>query len=93
MTRPVTQLHFATELGPARHVPGFCHRTRPDQRMQPCQPVLLSRFDACRPAEPRAIYNNMQLGFYARLSILILLVRAWVLTSDWIVQPLRLRVA
>jgi len=43
--------HFATELGPARHVPGFCHRTRPDQRMQPCLLVLLPRPGACPPAE------------------------------------------
>jgi ABC-type methionine transport system permease subunit len=41
----------------------------------------------------QAIYNNVQLGFYPRLSTLILLVYALVLTSDWIGEPLRLRVA
>jgi phosphonate transport system permease protein len=41
----------------------------------------------------QAIYNNMQLGFYPRLSTLILLVYALVLTSDWIGERLRLRVA
>jgi phosphonate transport system permease protein len=41
----------------------------------------------------QAIYNNMQLGFYPRLSTLILLVYALVLTSDWIAERLRLRVA
>jgi phosphonate transport system permease protein len=38
-------------------------------------------------------YNNMQLGFYPRLSTLILLVYALVLASDWIGERLRLRVA
>ncbi|MGO9518573.1 MAG: hypothetical protein ACLPND_16180 [Candidatus Korobacteraceae bacterium] len=32
----------------------------------------------------QAIYNNVQLGFYTRLSRLILLVYALVLASDWI---------
>jgi ABC-type phosphate/phosphonate transport system permease subunit len=41
----------------------------------------------------QAIYNNMQLGFYPRLSTLILLVYALVPTSDWIGEGLRLRVA
>jgi phosphonate transport system permease protein len=41
----------------------------------------------------QAIYNNVQLGFYARLSTLILLTYALVLTSDWIGERLRLRVA
>jgi phosphonate transport system permease protein len=41
----------------------------------------------------QVIYNNMQLGFYPRLSTLILLVYASVLTSDWIGERLRLRVA
>jgi phosphonate transport system permease protein len=41
----------------------------------------------------QAIYNNVQLGFYERLSTLILLVYALVLTSDWIGERLRLRVA
>jgi phosphonate transport system permease protein len=41
----------------------------------------------------QAIYNNVQLGFYPRLSTLILLVYALVLTSDWIGERLRLRVA
>ncbi len=39
------------------------------------------------------IYNNMQLGFYPRLSTLILLVYALILTSDWIGERLRLKVA
>ena len=41
----------------------------------------------------QAIYNNLQLGFYTRLSTLILLIYALVLTSDWIGERLRLRVA
>jgi phosphonate transport system permease protein len=41
----------------------------------------------------QAIYNNVQLGFYPRLSTLILIVYALVLTSDWIRERLRLRVA
>jgi len=41
----------------------------------------------------KAIYNNVQLGFYPRLNTLILLVYALVLTSDWIGERLRLRVA
>lgn len=41
----------------------------------------------------QAIYNNVQLGFYPRLSTLVLLVYALVLTSDWIGERLRLRVA
>jgi len=41
----------------------------------------------------QAIYNNVQLGFYPRLSTLILVVYALVLTSDWIGERLRLRVA
>jgi len=41
----------------------------------------------------QAIYNNVQLGFYPRLSTLILIVYALVLTSDWIGERLRLRVA
>jgi phosphonate transport system permease protein len=40
----------------------------------------------------QAIYNNAQLGFYQRLSTLILLVYLLVLTSDWIGERLRLRV-
>ena len=40
----------------------------------------------------QAIYNNVQLGFYPRLSTLVLLVYALVLTSDWIGERLRLRV-
>ncbi len=40
-----------------------------------------------------AIYNNVQLAFYSRLSTLILLIYALVLTSDWIGERLRLRVA
>ena len=41
----------------------------------------------------QAIYNNVQLGFYSRLSTLILLIYALVLTSDWIGEQLRMRVA
>ena len=41
----------------------------------------------------QAIYNNVQLGFYPRLSTLILLTYALVFTSDWIGERLRLRVA
>jgi phosphonate transport system permease protein len=41
----------------------------------------------------QAIYNNVQLGFYSRLSTLILLIYALVLTSDWIGEQLRVRVA
>ena len=41
----------------------------------------------------QAIYNNVQLGFYSRLSTLILLIYLLVLTSDWIGQRLRVRVA
>ena len=37
----------------------------------------------------QAIYNNVQLGFYPRLSSLILPVYALVLTSDWIGERLR----
>jgi len=36
----------------------------------------------------QAIYNNVPLGFYARLSTLMLLIYALVLASDWIGQPL-----
>jgi phosphonate transport system permease protein len=41
----------------------------------------------------QAVYNNVQLGFYSRLSTLILLTYALVLASDWIGERLRLRVA
>jgi phosphonate transport system permease protein len=41
----------------------------------------------------QAIYNNIQLGFYPRLTTLILLIYALVLASDWIGQRLRLNVA
>ena len=41
----------------------------------------------------QAIYNNVQLGFYPRLTTLILLIYALVLTSDWIGERLRLNVA
>jgi phosphonate transport system permease protein len=41
----------------------------------------------------QAVYNNVQLGFYGRLTSLILLVYALVLASDWIGERLRLRVA
>jgi hypothetical protein len=35
----------------------------------------------------------VQLGFYSRLSTLILVIYALVLTSDWIGEQLRVRVA
>jgi phosphonate transport system permease protein len=41
----------------------------------------------------QAIYNNVQLGFYPRLSTLILVIYTLVLTSDWIGERLRMRVA
>lgn len=41
----------------------------------------------------QAIYNNVQLGFYSRLSTLILLVYGLVLASDWIGERVRMRVA
>ncbi|HYL97177.1 MAG TPA: phosphonate ABC transporter, permease protein PhnE [Terriglobales bacterium] len=41
----------------------------------------------------QAIYNNVQLGFYPRLSTLIVLIYALVLTSDWIGERLRWSVA
>jgi len=41
----------------------------------------------------QAIYNNVQLGFYPRLSTLILVIYALVVTSDWIGECLRLDVA
>ncbi|HXM68491.1 MAG TPA: phosphonate ABC transporter, permease protein PhnE [Candidatus Acidoferrum sp.] len=41
----------------------------------------------------QAIYNNVQLGFYPRLSTLILVIYALVLASDWIGERLRLHVA
>jgi len=41
----------------------------------------------------QAIYNNVQLGFYPRLTTLIFLIYALVLASDWIGERLRLRVA
>jgi len=41
----------------------------------------------------QAIYNNVQLGFYPRLSTLVLMIYALVIASDWIGEKLRLRVA
>jgi phosphonate transport system permease protein len=41
----------------------------------------------------QAIHNNVQLVFYPRLSTLILMTYPLVLTSDWIGERLRLRVA
>jgi phosphonate transport system permease protein len=41
----------------------------------------------------QAIYNNVQLGIYSRLTTLTLLVYALVLTSDWIGERLRLSIA
>ena len=39
----------------------------------------------------QAIYNNLQLGFYTRLSTLILIIYAIVLLSDWIGDKIRAR--
>jgi phosphonate transport system permease protein len=41
----------------------------------------------------QAIYNNVQLGFYSRLSTLILLIYALVLASDWISERVRVSIA
>ncbi|MGA2353301.1 MAG: phosphonate ABC transporter, permease protein PhnE [Terriglobales bacterium] len=41
----------------------------------------------------QVIYNNVQLGFYSRLTTLILLIYALVLASDWMGERLRLSVA
>jgi phosphonate transport system permease protein len=41
----------------------------------------------------QVIYNNVQLGFYNRLGILILLIYALVLARDWIGERLRRSVA
>lgn len=41
----------------------------------------------------QVIYNNVQLGFYPRLTTLILLIYALVLASDWMGERLRLHVA
>ena len=41
----------------------------------------------------QATHNNVQLVFYPRLSTLILMTYPLVLTSDWIGERLRLRVA
>jgi len=41
----------------------------------------------------QAIYNNVQLGFYPRLTTLILMIYSMVLASDWIGERLRLKVA
>lgn len=38
----------------------------------------------------QAIYNNLQLGFYARLSTLILIIYSLVLTTDWLGYRLRI---
>lgn len=38
----------------------------------------------------QAIFNNLQLGFYARLSTLILVVYSLVLTADWLSYRLRI---
>lgn len=38
----------------------------------------------------QAIYNNLQLGFYGRLSTLILIIYSLVLTTDWLGYRLRL---
>ena len=41
----------------------------------------------------QAIYNNIQLGFYPRLSTLILVIYTLVVASDWLGERLRLGVA
>ena len=41
----------------------------------------------------QAVYNNVQLGFYSRLSTLILLIYALVLASDWVSERVRVGVA
>jgi phosphonate transport system permease protein len=41
----------------------------------------------------QAIYNNVQLAFYSRLSTLMLLIYGLVLTSDWLGERVRWRVA
>jgi hypothetical protein len=43
-------------------------------------------------SEGQAVYNDVQLGFYARLNTLLLRVYALDLTRDWIGDRLRLRV-
>ena len=40
-----------------------------------------------------AIYNNIQLGFYARVTTLVLVIYGMVLASDWMSERLRLRIA
>src|ERR1700730_4193024 len=65
MTEPVTQpLRNRTWSGPPR--PEVCHRTRPDQRMQPCLLDLLPRPGACRPAE-HSDPSGLRLGSNQRL--------------------------
>ena len=39
----------------------------------------------------QAVYNNVQLGFYARLSTLVALVYALVISTDWVSDRLRYR--
>jgi len=46
-----------------------------------------------RCGQGQAIHNNVQLGFYPRLSTPILLTYALVLTRDWIGARLRLSLA
>jgi phosphonate transport system permease protein len=41
----------------------------------------------------QVIYSNVQLGFYPRLTTLMLLIYALVLATDWVGERLRLRVA
>jgi hypothetical protein len=41
----------------------------------------------------KALYRDVQLGFYPHLSTPVLFTEALVLTSDWIEERLRLRVA
>jgi len=40
----------------------------------------------------QAVYNNVQLGFYARLATLVLIIYALVLLTDWLGDTLRRRV-
>ncbi|HYY95014.1 MAG TPA: hypothetical protein VE713_10875, partial [Pyrinomonadaceae bacterium] len=39
----------------------------------------------------QAIYNNVQLGFYSRIVVLIAVIYALVMTTDWLGDLLRAR--
>jgi hypothetical protein len=70
---------------------------RRDHKSECSQPRGISSARAGSPGwrgrTGQAIYNNVQLGFYPRLTTLVLLIYALVLTSDWIGERLRLNVA